>query len=708
MSIKKTFLSCLAATIIPSAASAQDSIRTYDIEEVIVTASQMQLSLKNTPQKVEIISQAQLRAIPNENLGDVLKRTVNLDVIQYPGAMTTVGLRGFPATAHSRNYTLLLIDGLPAGTNNLATIPTNTIDRIEVVKGPYSVLYGSDAMGGVINIITKKNSEETSGNVGFSVGNFGQTSFTGNVSGAISPKLFFALGFSRQDQNTDYRIGSKNLAGISETQEHILDKKSYGDVMTNTKYQINQFNWKLEYAISSKWNAKLHSILTVSNDIETPGNYWHSYGLSKKDISRIANYGEVKYTEGDNELTISPYLSMQKEANYNNNTDTAFIDSKERVRQYGVKVMNMHTWGDLKWLIGLDIDDYRVSSEKFSSKLTPSNPYRPDHNRLSTSGFTQLAYTWNDLSLNAGLRYNYISYTLEANTMLKNGKETEGYSNLNPSLGVKYHLTDELSLHGSFGSAFYVPDAYKSAGVYMIGKKTYIGNKDLKPETNTSFDLGVSYNLGEYINLDLSYFRNFYKNKIVNDNQMGKDTVSYKNVGEGKMDGLEFMVSSNIAGLWNAPYKLKLYGGFTQLFDNNFDDKQKNDKGEQVSVTKKTLYARDFTANFGVNFLNATGFEATLNARYSGTRLENDWMVWDNLRPDIKAEHYYAKDGYTSADQILKHADYIVLDFSSYYTFKNKIRVGMSISNLLDENYSEKDGYNMPGRSVMGHVSYNF
>lgn len=686
---------------------AQDSIKVYPIDEVVVTASRMNLPVKNLPQKVEIVNRSAIEAIPNENLGEVLKRTVNLNIIQYPGAMTTVGLRGFPPTAHSRNYTLILMDGVPAGTNNLATIPSDCIERIEVVKGPYAVLYGSDAMGGVINIITRKSSKEVTGNIGVSVGNFGQTSYTGYISGAIAPKLLFSMGFSRQQQSSDYRIGSHNLLKCSDMEKNILDKKSYGDVMTNSEYQINQFNGKLEYRVNDKWSIGLHSVLTASNDIETPGNYWHSYGMQKKDISRIANYAEVKYAIENNELIFSPYLSDQKESNYNNNTDSAFINSREKIRQYGMKIGNTHTWGDLKWLAGLDYDAYDVGMEKFSAKSTPETPYRPDNNRKSISGFTQLAYSRNNWSVNAGVRYNYIAYTLEASSLLHSAKKSAHYSNLNPSLGVKYTIIPGLAIHGSLGSAFYVPDAYKMAGTYTVGKKVYIGNKDLKPETNLSYDLGISYGIGDCLNLDLSYFQNYYKNKIVDDKK-DDGTISYKNASHGVMNGTEILLSSNVARLWNAPYRLELYGGLTYFLNNRFKDQVKNASGEMNTLNRNTLYTRDMTANFGVNFMNNQGFEAHLIGRYAGHRLENDWMYLDNLRPDIKLTDYYAKGGYTANDRVLRHPEYLTFDLSSYYTINRKIRIGISISNLLDENYTEKDGYNMPGRSIMGHVSYRF
>lgn len=681
------------------------SAKSVDLNEVTVTASRMELPLKRIPQKVELIRQDAIDAIPGENVGEILKRTTNLDIIQYPGALVTIGMRGFPATAHSRSYTLILIDGKPAGTNNLATIPSDMIERIEVVKGPYSVLYGSDAMGGVVNVITKTPSATATGKVSVSAGSYGQTNLSLYTSGSVLPKLRFSVGYARRAQSSDYRIGKSNLLHISEAEKEILDKKSYGDAMDNTHYQINNLNAKLQYQISDNWTADYYSNITISNDIETPGNYWHSNGMSKKDIDRVANYLNIRYSKANNDLIISPYLSSQSEANYDNNTDSAFIKSNEKIKQYGVKVANTHNWNDLRWLAGVDFDGYDVHSKKYSDKWVPTTPLRPNHTRISASAFTQLAYTWKNLFVNAGLRYNYISYTLQADEMLKNEKKTTDYSNLNPSLGINYRFTQDLYFHGSAGNAFYVPDAYKTAGVYKIGKKLYVGNPDLKPETVTSYDLGVNYGYKDYFNIDLTYFQNFYDHKIVNDNSR-KDTTSYKNATKGMMNGLEMMFSSNIAALWNASYRLELFGGVTYYFNAKFDDEVKTKTGEPEKVTKDMLYIRKTTGNFGIGFDNNQGFTARMTARYIGHRLENDWN--GNQRPDITAEDYYDKGGYKASDKILRHPSHLIFDLSAHYLINNHFRVGFSVSNLFDENYTEKDGYNMPGRNIMGHFAYQF
>ena len=71
------------------------------------------------------------------------------------------------------------------------------------------------------------------------------------------------------------------------------------------------------------------------------------------------------------------------------------------------------------------------------------------------------------------------------------------------------------------------------------------------------------------------------------------------------------------------------------------------------------------------------------------------------------SNHYYTEGGYTESDKILEHPDYFVFDYSVFFTIKNK-RFGIVISNLFDENYTEKDGYNMPGRTITANFTYSF
>ncbi|MFC2132484.1 TonB-dependent receptor plug domain-containing protein [Bacteroidota bacterium] len=185
---------------------------TIDLKEVVVSASRSITQLKNIPQKIEVITKEEIQGIPADNVAEILKRTANLDIIQYPGLSATIGLRGFsPNTLGNSSYVLILINGKPSGTQNLASIDMNMVEKIELVKGPYASLYGSQAMGGVVNIITKIPSEKASGSFSYSFGSFGNSTLSASASMAINDKINVRLGYNSKQQSKDYRIGSKNL-----------------------------------------------------------------------------------------------------------------------------------------------------------------------------------------------------------------------------------------------------------------------------------------------------------------------------------------------------------------------------------------------------------------------------------------------------------------------------------------------------------------
>ncbi len=703
----------------------QDSIKRYDLDEVVVSATRSNTQLKNIPQKVEVIDKAVLQSLPVSNMADVLKTATNLDINQYPGFLSSIGMRGFSPSAHARSYTLILINGKPMGTTNISCLDKDIVEKVEIIKGPYSTLYGSDAMGGVINIITQGPSANNTGSAGISFGSFGNLKLSGNVSGILSPKSNFRIGFTRNEQRLDYRIGSKNIMKLSEKDKLILDKASYGDIMKNSTWQYNQVNGQFNYEINDKWASSVEAIYFNANDVKMPGNYWGSYDQSKKDIDRINLYGTLTRKSEKNNFYFSPYYTHESNANYTNNSDTGYVSFDSHVSEYGFKMHNNTSWGDFKILTGIDLDIYDYNSERFKGKASPTNPYAPDYKNTKAAIFSQLSYSNGGLDVNAGLRYNYITYNVDKNDSLQGTGGSEAYNSFNPSLGIQYRFPFNVKLHGSFGTGFSVPDAFKVAGYYSFSEyyaswnfwwiKSYIGNPDLKPESSSTIDFGVSYSTpNKLLFFDVTYFTTRHKDKIIenvldsaiiNQNEVVYNVTSYKNANNSAMDGFELVMSTNIGALFSNKFKLELYGNLTYILNNTVDQTLVSSSKKDSIVTRDLLYARKSNANFGIAYDNYNGFSTRIHARYIGSRLEND--SFSQLRPELKTDDYYTDGGYTSSDKILQHPKHLVFDYSVAYSIKN-YRFGIAISNVLDENYADKDGYNMPGRALMASFNYSF
>jgi len=193
-----------------------------------------------------------------------------------------IGMRGFrPEFSGVNQRTLLLIDGRPAGATNLALIDINNIERIEVLKGPASALYGSRAMGGVINLITKQSQGNITGQVYASVGSFNTTEAGLALGGNVSQKLDFDLSFSNFSLGQDYRLGSNNIfrdalgsnkaERITESGEttEIDDARLDGGHYAGTQYNKYSGSLRLGYQINDKWRADIKGERFFANQVNT-------------------------------------------------------------------------------------------------------------------------------------------------------------------------------------------------------------------------------------------------------------------------------------------------------------------------------------------------------------------------------------------------------------------------------------------------------
>ncbi|HNX56562.1 MAG TPA: TonB-dependent receptor [Prolixibacteraceae bacterium] len=684
-----------------AAAELIDSTKVYPIDEVLVQATRMDRKLKDLPQKVEIITSDLIRSLPAENLAEVLKRTTNLDIIQYPGLSASVGMRGFSPSAHSRSYTLLLIDGKPAGTTNLATINLDNVEQIEVVKGSYSVLYGSDAMGGVINIITKRGTAEPEGHLSVESGSFGYRKLSGNFTGKSGKNLSYGLGYSRQEQTKDYRIGQKNLLKISDVDKLILDKASYGDAMDNSQYELNSANAFIDYTLGKQWKINAEGAYTFAYDVETAGNYWGTYGQSKKDVNRLNLYTTVEQKSERNHFRFSPYYTNDKNPNYSDNTDTGFISFTSTVKEYGYQLQDNYRLKSLSFLLGTDLKVYDYQSNRYSAIGTPADPYKPNNRFTNAAAFAQAVWSVKNLEVNAGARFDHFTYHIDANEGLKAPDANADYNTLNPSVGAQYRFLQNFRVHSSFGTAFSVPDAFKVAGKYTVSGKSYVGNPDLDPEKSKTTDFGLGYSSDDSgFRFDVTYFKTLHDHKIVEE-KLASGEYTYVNANKSKMEGIELESAYNLGQLFAKKFVLEAYANFTWMQKDNFTQLVGT-----AMLTRDMQYVRKANGNFGLKYRGPQKISMQLNGRYIGSRLEKD--SFSALRTGIKSTDYYTQGGYVATDKILQHPEYLLFDYSIGYAFTPKVNVGFTVSNLFDVNYSEKDGYNMPGRSIVAKLAYTF
>ncbi|MDY5938852.1 MAG: TonB-dependent receptor [Phocaeicola sp.] len=718
--MQKVILSLMACSTIASATDLQstpaDSLTSRELETVMVYSTRTPIPLKRVAGKIEVITPRAIEKSGLTDLTEVLKNKSSLDVIQYPGFLSNVGIRGFIPDFSRSRYVAVLINGIPSGTSNLATIGLAGIQQIEVLKGPFSSIYGTNAMGGVINIITKKHTEGLQGSISVGTGSFssGRSSF--NLGGAITEKLSFDLNAAYDAQALNYKTGRKYLLSHSEIEKAILDPTTKGKEMPLSYFGAFKGSLRLGYQFSPNWSLNVCENLFLGGGIPNGGSIWGVYGAGKKDLNRTMTSAELRGRIGNNQLSFTPYYSRETNDSYKLNGNEHYVNYSGITTTWGAMLQDELSIGQHKLVIGLDTRNQDSDSKRFKADGSADVLYKPNSSSRTLGIFTQGNVRLLDdaLNISAGLRADFMSFTLDAYADLKSQRTTEHFNIVSPNLGLKYELTKGLMLHASIGSAFSAPDAYQKAGEYETAYGITRGNASLKPETSLTYDFGLGYTNTEIgLQLDATYFDTHHKQMIVQV-PAGKATVTaadgttkelsvntFANSDKARMRGLELVASYDLGTMWDYRFSLRTFVNATLMFDSRVK-MDANDEWKQLeSIRKQNI-------TFGVEYSNPRGFELGLNARFLGKRYERNWFgSYATVRPGLDALVQSQTPELVKYGQLL-HPAALIFSASAHYNVTKKLRLGVNLNNLFDEHYTEKDGYHMPGRNVYFSASYRF
>ena len=206
---KKVFLIVMAAILSSRGLLAEEQPGSFTGEEMVVTSSRVEEPKKNVTSNITIISSEEIKQSSAQDLGELLAEKSIGHIQKYPGTSTTVGIRGFRSETHGidlRGKVLILLNGRRIGTGNLAKISTGNIERIEIIRGPAAVQYGSAAIGGIVNVITAKGNGTPTLFIEQRAGSYGFAKTTAGTSGSAG-KFDFS-GVVSQSKMGDYKTGN--------------------------------------------------------------------------------------------------------------------------------------------------------------------------------------------------------------------------------------------------------------------------------------------------------------------------------------------------------------------------------------------------------------------------------------------------------------------------------------------------------------------
>ena len=549
--------------IIGSASYSQSNIDTISntkLEEVVVTATKTLRQLSTLPMPAKLITKDEIAKSSSAKLSDILDDQPGIFIVPDFGGGNGIQIQGLDS-----QYTLLLIDGSPiigrqSGTLDLDRISIGNIEQIEIIKGSSSSLYGTDALGGVVNLITSKTKDSISAEASYKISTFNTNDISVNL-GKIS----------QNGDNLNFYFNSFNSNGYDLNDDPIL----------NTVEPYKSYTGFLRYNFKkNKWSY--FSSVRIYNENQNFTLNENSYG--KNIINELGINTSINYIKNKNyKLIFENYYTNYKNdeefrLNQNSIEESFFNQSlfKSELRSiYTINKKNTLTFG-----LGF-----------YSELLKRNNFYREEVSQNSFNYFVQYeGFIFENTNYVFGARYDQYD---------------EYESEFSPRFAIRTQINDNISSKISIGKGFKTPDyrqlyfnfSNSSSGYSVIGfnaAKEIISNLQslgqisnliisqdefegkLKPETSISFNLGFNIKTNKSTVFDINFFRNQISNlidyKIIASKVNGQSIFSYYNLNKVYTQGIEFNSTSTVFN----DIEISLGYQFLEAKDNDSKNQIKN------------------------------------------------------------------------------------------------------------------------------------
>jgi len=634
-------------------AESQENAKTdkFNLGQVVVTATKTERMVKNVSSTVTVITKDEIAKSSAKAVIDIIKQVPGVYAYDQYGAGVEghISMRGFAPYGSER--VLIMVDGVPLNSGNDGYVQQSrlpaleNIERIEVVKGPSSALYGPFAMGGVINIITQKGPEKTFAETNIGFGRFNERKYrvkTGGTSGNLNFRI--GAGYRGGDgyrDNTGFikrDIQGKFSLDVDETSNLVFDfdaqssNVEYAGGLTEAQYNEDRKQAKspssgdLEsHRISLIYNKDINEfnrikaqVFTTRYDYDYPGSYHY-----KADIDGWG--GELQYT------LFHPLAGMENSFIIGTSLK---LDEIDYSYYYGTTLRTDDNTKPLYW--GVYVQD----------ELTPFEPLT-----LTLGGrFDRAEYDYN-------VFYDYKGAT----------DRSKSFDEFSPKFGVLYRLTEDVSLYGNIGKAFMPPSAYR-----MFTSK--YRNPDLTPETAWNYEIGIKTLLFEKLSVQVAGYLMDVEDEIYK----GSDDV-YHNTGKTRHKGIESELSlyllEGLSVFSNLTFQEAKFTDYT-VGSTSYDDKW-------LPHAPKRIIA------YGLKYEHPIGITYSISGNYRSDAYSNDAdtykiparTIWDT-RIDYEHDFKCLKIGLYAGIMNLfdkKYYDYRTSSGKIYPAYPRNYMVGFKI-----------------------------
>lgn len=656
--------------------------------DVVVSATGFEQNVKDAPASISVIPRQEIEKGSFHDLTDALRSTQGVTVTGTAGEQD-IYMRGLPG-----QYTLILIDGKRMNTRESRVNgnsgfeqsfipPASAIERIEVIRGPMSSLYGSDAMGGVINIITRKVAEKWTGSITVD-GTANEHSSYGNsysgtyyAAGPLQPGVIGLQMWGRAFKREEDRI----TGGTPEKKEHdfngrvTITPNENHDLtfeagttrlkrvtsMDSKSYNVNDRN-HLSFSYTGRWGWTTSEFSVLQETAKRESWTWNDK-TNGYDQSARAPY--VRNTVYDGKFT-TPFEFF---GNHTLVSGGQYIETKLTDQNPGKRSTTNYQFGVEQWALFLE-DEWWLTDA-----LALTGGLRMDHHEIYGTHWSPRAY-------------------------------------------AVWHATDNFTIKGGVSTGFRAPDirsivpgyAYTTGGrdCYYgdqsqrpAGKSpcaVMIGGKNLQAEKSTSYELSVLYDSLSSVKLGATYFFTDFKDKIANERAYDENgnpllwsedpnySVIYNlNIDRANLQGVE------LTGSWEINEKLFMRANYTYTHS-----EQKSGTYEGFPLTRTPKHM----ANIRLDWTTPVeGLSAWAAGNYHGKETNAGLRIGTNGKPVYKNGAVVARE----------YDDYTTVDIGTAYKFNDHVTLNAAVYNLFDKRVSTDEFNNvLEGRRYWMSMASNF
>ena len=607
--------------------------------QVVVTASKYKQRISDLPVSAEIISSNELSKKNILSLSDVMRYAPGVSMID--DQISIRGSSGYSRGAGTR--VLMEIDGIPYYTGDTGdivwnAIPVTQIDHIEIIKGAASSLYGSSAIGGVVNVITKNIPPDPETYIKTSFGFYDKPSYSiWQWSKELRTFTGLTISHSQSYGNFHLSLSLTRLSDMSYIQNDFYTRyvgffKGNLEITPNSILEffinsLNQDNGNFLY-----WKDSRNVLIPPDADQgESVFSNRYMFGINYKDI-----------------LSENVYLNIRGSYynTYWHDQTSSFNSSKTNL--YSGEIQATSNLGSGVVLVsGIESATSQVKSNIFA------NPFA-----YSFGIYSQLDFKIKQqLSFSTGLRYDYSRLDT-----------ISSFNAVSPKLGMNYRVSDRLSFRSSFGTGFRAPTLAEAFTTTSASGITIKPNPYIKPEKNWNLEFGANLVITNNINFDCAVFQNEFFDFIEPTVDPKDGLIFFDNITRARIQGAEVNLNSDFLS-----------------------------KKLHVSLNYIYLWARDLQLNQDLKYRPRNSVTASVDYLYCNIDFGADFRYWSKVQEmDFELVNLgLLKDG---RNQVAVY----VLDLRAVYNLKLIVlpsRVSFNVNNVLNYNYVELIGNLAPIRN---------